>query len=256
MKRIRILFILLLVFDLGRYAFANDEMGTKYVNSIDGVVLRDGPSVNSIKLTVINYSTPVTVLQETEKEDQIGKVKGRWVKVKFSPIVFDYATRNRKEKVYTGWVFSGFLTDRATVSLNTREILNVVNGCYKINKSNFPKDFRSGRFETCEITYEPNDCVGFNLYSDHSTMYFTSEYTSSNGHWEINNNSIKATIGHNEYYDQESVDLCIIDKCSNSLINELEYCKSRCRHQYLPLKIFLGKDGKVYYKFGNEKESK
>ncbi|MEI7014628.1 SH3 domain-containing protein [Leptospira licerasiae] len=223
-----------------------------YVNSLNGIVLREKPSVDSEKLKVINYSTPVFILEESQSEMKIAGKSGKWLKVKYAPIKYPDIEPVNNE--FTGWVFSAFLTNEADIQLALTNKFELKNGCYKINRTIFPKDFRSGLIGNCtgeEYRGVDNGCLELKLYPDHGVGLHESDWTSRYGSWQIEGNSIKIETGH-ETTDQGSRGICE-QRCRDQKLSrsKLEECEQECWLVKRTYEITLSENGEIYVAGGS-----
>jgi hypothetical protein len=95
-KRILLLFLVLIFF-----VFCSKENETKvsmikYINAEGGLKMRDLPDANGKVVTLIPNASEVSVIKETGSEIEISGKKGKWTEVSYT---------NK-----TGWVFGGFLS--------------------------------------------------------------------------------------------------------------------------------------------------
>jgi hypothetical protein len=67
----------------------------KLVTSADGLLMRDKPDISGKTITVMPFNSKIVILEENIKKDNILKVSGYWVKVRFGN--------------YEGYCFDGFL---------------------------------------------------------------------------------------------------------------------------------------------------
>jgi hypothetical protein len=70
----------------------------KYVNTRDGIRLRDDSSLYGKILTIIPYDGMVVLFGEYSNEVIIDNIQGKWAKVFYSNLI--------------GWVFDGYLSDK------------------------------------------------------------------------------------------------------------------------------------------------
>jgi len=74
-----------------------------YVNASAGLRVRKSPNLNGDRIGVLDFGTEVIIIKEDHNVIYIDEVEGKWVFIE-SPI--------------EGWVFSGFLGDAITLSVN------------------------------------------------------------------------------------------------------------------------------------------
>lgn len=78
----------------------------QYVTAENGLVIREQPNQGATKIGILDYGTPVEVIEHTDLsldiKDRNKKVSGKWVKIK-GPAVGEYFE--------DGYVFNGYLTD-------------------------------------------------------------------------------------------------------------------------------------------------
>ncbi|MGJ4788215.1 SH3 domain-containing protein [Leptospira koniambonensis] len=218
-----------------------------YVNSLNGIILREKPSADSEKLKVINYSTPVLILEESPTEMKISGKSGKWVRVKYSPIQYPDVQSDNTE--FTGWIFSAFLTNATNIQLALVNKYETENGCYKVNRKNFPKDFKSGMIGSCtgeEYSGSDNGCMDIKLYPDHGVGLHESDWISRYGSWQIEGNRIKISTGH-ETTDQDSRNVCE-QRCreENLSRSKLEECEEGCWLRKRSYEISISENGEVY----------
>ncbi|WP_167883646.1 SH3 domain-containing protein [Leptospira ognonensis] len=111
-KRILLLILLLILckpgekHELSQEEIEFDNQLTKasifyYVNTKSGLRLRENPSLDSPKLLLIPYNSPLEILAEDDKDTTIDNKIGRWLKVSF---------RDEKDDNHEGYVFSHYLS--------------------------------------------------------------------------------------------------------------------------------------------------
>jgi hypothetical protein len=106
--RFSILIVILLIF----IHPINAKINTKYVCSLDGLLLREYPNIKSRKIGIIGYYEQVNVLKYSDNQETINGIRDRWAFIHYK---FSY-----------GWVFAGYLKDILTFYEN-----NVTNFCLK-----------------------------------------------------------------------------------------------------------------------------
>ncbi len=75
---------------------------TQYVNSSTGLKMRNEPNLKSKTVTVIPYGAQVMSFEESGKTFKVGKISGKWTKIKWQN--------------YAGWSYGGFLVKKKPAS--------------------------------------------------------------------------------------------------------------------------------------------
>jgi hypothetical protein len=114
MKRIFFLFLLQLT-----TLFAFGQTSQRYVNTRDGLSLRENPSLDSNILTTIPYDGMIVLIGEYGNVVIIEDIQNKWEKVFYENTI--------------GWVFGGFLSDRNSQGRNT----GITRGIYNNIKREF-----------------------------------------------------------------------------------------------------------------------
>jgi len=86
----------------GLYKFSSIFPEVRYVNSRDGLRVRSNPSINSDRIGVFLHGERIIVYAKTENAETIDGITDYW-----------YSTRpvNIKDRIYTSWVFGGYLSE-------------------------------------------------------------------------------------------------------------------------------------------------
>ncbi len=79
-----------------------------YVNAVSGLNVRSGPGIKHNKITTIYFNSKVIILEYSKDKVKIEKITAPWAKIKY----------NR----YSGWVFSGFLSNKILNETETFQI--------------------------------------------------------------------------------------------------------------------------------------
>lgn len=91
MKKIVLIFFCFFVIAINSFA----QTKYMYVDSLEGLNVRNSPSLNGEKISLLQNKTRVEVLQINEEKINIDGILGKWVLI--------------RTKTVQGWVFSGFL---------------------------------------------------------------------------------------------------------------------------------------------------
>ena len=97
------------------------EKEFRYVNSLEGLRIRNKPGTDGEKIGSLNNKEKVEILSETTTIETIDQIKAKWIEIK-------------TENDITGYVFGGFLEK----DLETIDIIQTVEGEYK-NKEEWLK---------------------------------------------------------------------------------------------------------------------
>lgn len=110
MKKYIVLFIsFILVFQLAaesnKYYKNAKSVNTMYVNSFEGLKVRDAPNLSGKRICGLVNAQPVKII-EIGNETTIGGIKDNWVKILIP--AYDW----KEEKPEFGWVFGGYLSEK------------------------------------------------------------------------------------------------------------------------------------------------
>lgn len=75
-----------------------------YVSSLDGLFLRDEPSIKSNKITLIPYNEEIVGNYSEKISDKVNNEEGFWIRAKY--------------KDMSGWVFDKFITEEFNSECN------------------------------------------------------------------------------------------------------------------------------------------
>lgn len=133
--------------DKSRFYENGKVIDTMYVNSEDGLKVRDYPSLKSNRICGLSHKMRLQVVA-VGKEETIDNITDPWIEILIPNIYW----KNRDVPEY-GWVFGGYLSKNQSekgMALNTlkekKEYL-LQNGYYWSNNSYFVKFYRNGRYE-------------------------------------------------------------------------------------------------------------
>ena len=134
--------------DKSRFYENGKVIDTMYVNSEDGLKVRDYPSLKSNRICGLSHKMRLQVVA-VGKEETIDNITDPWVEILIPNIYW----KNREVPEY-GWVFGGYLSKNQSekgMALNTlkekKEYL-LQNGYYWSNDfAYFVKFYRNGRYE-------------------------------------------------------------------------------------------------------------
>ncbi|PJZ48481.1 hypothetical protein [Leptospira saintgironsiae] len=197
----------------------------------------------------------MSIIEWSKNEVTISRRKGKWTKIKYSPIIHKrYGTNFPNVKgEFNGWVFSGFLTTEPILKRATKDVYTDKNGCFQVNQANFPKDFRSGTIIGCTgggFTEENSGSLDLHLFSDHSIIHHFADYYSDEGSWQATSNCISIILDQ-EHFESVSVNACIERECKNNSIYSIEFCERACSYWKTEIKLFVDSNDKLYYQYNN-----
>ena len=250
-KNILILFSLFLISSLSAKSnkyYKNEKLiNTMYVNSLDGLKVRDTPNLSGKRICGLVNALPVKII-EIGNETEIDGIKDNWVKI----LIPAYEWKNQNPEY--GWVFGGYLSEeKIQYNLNsTEDIRNLLTSkIWKKEKSSFIKYFEhDGTFVFEKLAAGGGDAGQF-ILKDKNTLiikgkfydeYGTSkEYTSTLKIQIINENKIKID---NDYYfpyidplsynltEDESIRNFIYGNYSDKSIYEFIFLENPYNHVY------------------------
>jgi hypothetical protein len=83
-----------------------DTPKVRYVNSVEGLRVRNTPNINGERTGLLPHLAQVNVIAEDTDDVTIDNIKGKWVSIQFiTPFNLAYGTNPLE-----GWVFNGYLT--------------------------------------------------------------------------------------------------------------------------------------------------
>ncbi|MDR0455765.1 MAG: SH3 domain-containing protein [Treponema sp.] len=142
---------------------------TRYVNSLEGLNIRNEPNINSTKILTIPCNSQVDLLAIDSNEIIIDGIKNYWYLINYNEI--------------TGWVFGGYLVDEIS-KLVTSEI-----DSYR-GIADFifvEEEIGSGRYDFSYIDIiEQMGNAGFEQYIKVTNNYFILEYLDQNQYRLLN----------------------------------------------------------------------
>ena len=100
-----VFFITSILFALNSEYFNNTKIDILYVDSIEGLRIRDTPGLTGNRIGVL-YDRMVVKVVEIGDETVIDGIKSKWIK-----ILLPIETIKNDKNIY-GWVFGGYLTDK------------------------------------------------------------------------------------------------------------------------------------------------
>ena len=208
MKRLLcIFFVFSAIFSLsaetGKYYKNKKIVNTMYVDSLEGLRVRDNPTLSGKRICGLVNASPVKIV-EVGKETEIDGIKDNWVKI----LIPAYEWKGDSPEY--GWVFGGYLSkEKVKYNLNsTVDIKNLLTSkIWKKEDSSFIKWFShdgtfcfeklaAGGGDTGQFTVKDKNTVTIRgkFYDEYGT---SEEYTNTLKIQIINENKIKID---NDYY--------------------------------------------------------
>ena len=86
---------------------ANDYPKEMFVNSPDGLRIRNSPDINGERIGLLPHLAGITVISEDANDVTIDNIRGKWVLMRFTTLLNTAYGREGIE----GWVFNGYLND-------------------------------------------------------------------------------------------------------------------------------------------------
>lgn len=210
-ERMKKIFVFLLILSVAfklsaeskKYYKNKKLINTMYVNSLEGLKVRDTPSLSGKRICGLVNALPVKII-EIGNETEIDGIKDNWVKI----LIPAYEWKNQNPEY--GWVFGGYLSEEKNqYNLNsTDDIRNLLTSkIWKKEDSSFIKWFEhDGTFVFAKLAAGGGDTGQFTVKDKNTLMIkgkFYDEYGTSKEYSNtlkiqiINENKIKID---NDYY--------------------------------------------------------
>ncbi len=243
--------LILLLFYL---AFSNAQE-KKYVTALNGLTVRDQPSLKGKKITKIPYRSEVSILESTAKTLSVNdnglKIKGKWV------IIKNDSVSNSKSYVFDGYLKSSKEIEGMYTSIfNKNKLFSALYGAYEFNDNvsgivllveddallkNIPLEEQNTYFEG-DTNARKIHVKGFeNLYKNHVITKDYNHYVGETFHVYFEKGMQKITVKDVLFH---------IDECSESYV--VLTFNNNYFHYGPPL---LASKRKIPFEFGNFKSA-
>lgn len=162
----------------------NNVLNKMYITSVEGLCVRDEPSLKANKICALIYCSEVQVLQIGNKIN-IDGITDNWVKIEIPRISWSV-------KSDTGWVFGGYLSEKTNNSITIKyekEDICKYSEDYQLTiktKNNFPICLLITKNE--EVIIDKN-ISGYCFNNNETKLYFYSQenYLRGKKIWEMEN---------------------------------------------------------------------